>query len=293
MKKRYYSLLLLLPLIIFSCGKELSVETGALPGDSTGTGNPARNSCLLAKIVQADPASGKAQLAFVSGFNSNNQVVTHDVIDSTSNSIINNFSLSYPTGRIQIDAVQYFVVNSDGRISEFHGYEYPDDNTSERFTVRYTYNANGQMVLRTEAYDTLPGVVQYQMKFTYSGGNVTKEEYEGKVGSAFVKIADINFTYDESKTVKSFLYLPGIAPEISLFQTAVNAGVNNANPVTRIVTATYNPATSTVVNTFTTNFTNYVINANNYVQSFDVTGNDYVAGGISAGSRYRLYYNCF
>ena len=291
MKRRYYSLLLLLPVLILSCGKEVSLETGAKPGDSTGT--PISNNCILAKIVQADQATGKAEIAFVSGFNSENKVVTHDVIDSGSNVIINSFSLSYPTGRVQIDAEQYFVVNADGRVSEFHGYEYPDDNTTEKFTVRYTYNAAGQMTLRTETYDTLPGVVQYQMRFTYSGGNLTKEEYEGNTGRSFVKIADISFTYDASKTVKSFLYLQGIAPEISLFQTAINAGVNNTNPVSRIVTSTYNPTTGAVINSFTTNFSNYVINSNNYVQSFDVSGNDYVAGGITAGSKYRLSYNCF
>ena len=291
MKRRYYSLLLLLPVIMFSCGKEMSLETGRKPGDSAIA--PGANNCILGQIVQADLATGKAEIAFNSSFNSEHKVVTHEVVDSGSSVILNSFSLSYPTGRIQLDAEQYFVLNSDGRVSEFHGYEYPDDNTSEKFIVRYTYNAAGQMVLRTETYDTLPGIVQYQMRFTYANGNLIKEEYEGKALSNFVKIADINFTYDESKTVKSFLYLQGISPEISLFQTAINAGLNNTNPVSRIVTSTYNPATGAVINAFTTNFSNYVINPSNYVQSFDVSGNDYVAGGIAAGSKYRLSYNCF
>lgn len=291
MKRRYYSLFLLLPVIMISCGKEVSLETGALPGDTTTT--PVTNTCDLMKIVQADLTSGRAQVAFVSAFNSEHKVVNLDVIDSSSNSIESSFAISYPTGRIQIDVDQYFVVNSDGRVSEFHGYEFPDDRTSERFTVNYTYNAAGQMTLRTETYDSLPNVVLYQMKFTYTGGNMIREDIEARAGINFVKLADVTFSYDGTKAVKSFIYLHGYTPEIGLFQTAINAGVNNTNAVSRAVTALYNPATGAVTNTTTTNFGNYVIDSRNYVQSFDVTGDDYVLGGIATRSKYRLAYNCY
>lgn len=289
MKRKYLSLLLVLPVIMFSCGKELSVETGKLPGDSTA---PVTTNCSLAKIVEVNQATSKAGFSFVSSFNSENKVVTLDVIDSAANLIYGSFGLSYPAGRIQVDADQYFVVGSDGRVTEFHGYETPADNTSERFVVKYAYNSAGQLALRTEAYDTLPNVVQFQMKYTYSNGNLVKEDIEAFGGANFVKLADIAYSYDASKPVKNFLTINGVAPEIFMFQTAINTGVKNTNALTRAVTTRYQPTNGAVVDAVTTNFGNYVIDSKSYVQSFDVTGADFVAG-LSAGYRYRLGYNCY
>ena len=289
MKRFYFSLLVLLPVFFLSCQKEVSLETGSLPGDSS---NSATNTCDLAKMVEADSATGKGEYAYISSFNSNHKVVNFELVDSSSNAIDGSFALTYPTGRIQLDPEQYFLIGTDGKITEFHGYEYPGYKQGEKFVVKYTYNTAGQLTLRTETYDSLPGKVLYQMKFTYSGGNLTKETIEGLDVGGFVKLAELTYTYDASKTVKNFIYIYGLAPEISTFQAAINAGVNNANPVSRIVSMYYDPS-SGATQSVTTNLGNYVIDPKGYVQSFTVSGADFALAGLLSRKRYKLSYNCY
>lgn len=294
MKRFFYALIILIPVIIFSCQKELSLETGRLPGDTTSTTPPTTNTCKLAKVVEADRATDLADYAYISSFNTAHQVVNLDFVDSVNYTIDKSFSLTYPAGKIQVDPSQYFVVGSDGKITEFHGYELPVEGSGQKFTVKYTYNTSGQMVLRTETYDTLPGIVLYQMKFTYSGNNLAKEEIEARISAtSFLKLAEILYTYDGSKTVKNFLYLQGLTPEISAFQTAIDAGTNNTNPVTKTVVNFINPTTNTVDSSLTSNFVNYVIDSKNYVQSFDVTGDDFYLAALYATRRYKLSYSCY
>ena len=280
-KKSYF--LLVLVFVLSSCLKELSLENNGKP--------VATQNCKIQKLIQADPNTGNSEYAYISTYDSSNLTLNIQLIDSSVNTIDAYFPISYSTGKVQVDADQFFLVGSDGRVTQFHGYEYPEDNTSQMLTAKYTYNSAGQLVKRTEEYDTLPGVVTFQMDYIYSSNNLIRADISYNLGAAFAKIAEVTYEYDASKTIKNFLFLHALGRELSYFQTAVNAGTNSTNPVNKATVEVLDPNTGGT-NTFVTNFVNYSINSNNYVESFELTGDDFDVAGLNSGKRYILDYSC-
>ena len=289
--KRWYFLLMPLFLLTLSCQRELSFEAGNRPVDSV-TVPPVNTTCLLEKINETLPATGVSTYTYISSFDTDHKVARIQVVDSSNTAVYGTFAITYPTGRVQVGADQYFVTTADGKISEFHGLEDPENLIGPRITVKYSYNAAGQLILRTQAYETAPTVNLYQMKFTYSGNNLTREIVEFFNGNGYSAYAQIDYTPDATKSVKNFMYLYGGSPELITFQTAVNAGTKNANAVSKIVVTITDPATGAKTVT-TSNFTNYIIDSKSYVQSFQITGDDFNAGGLFAGKKYSLSYSCY
>lgn len=276
--------------VLFSCQRELSFETGNLPVDSVTV--PPDNTCVLEKVNETVAATGVSTYTYLSTFDASHKVARIRVVDSLNTAVYGDFAISHPAGRIQIGADQFFITNTDGRISEFHGFEDPENSIGNKIVVKYTYNTTGQLVSRNQAYDSLPAVNILQMKFTYTSNNLSRETVEFFNGTGYTTYADAVYSYDASKAVKNFLYVYGASPELITFQSAINAGVKNANALSRVVVTITDPATG-VKTTTTSNFTNYIIDSKNYVQSFQVTGDDFNAGGLFAGMKYLLSYSCY
>ncbi len=292
MKRYFYLMLMMVPVFLVSCQKEISLETGGRPGDSTTS--PTTNDCKLANIIEYDKTTGKSTYAYLTTFNSDHKLTVLDAVDSSAGVIYSSFALTYPTGKIQLDAKQFFVTGSDGKVTEFHGFQDPENKLGYRIIAKYTYNASGQLTLKTIAYDSLPNATVLQYKFTYSGGNLVKQDVEGFYLGSFVRFSTADFTYDATKTVKKFLYVYGGSPELNLFQPAIISGTENTNPVTKIVVSDVNFLQgNTLTVSSTTNFSNYVIDSRGYVQSFEVTGDDYNEGNLYSDKRYRLTYHCY
>ncbi|MEO6916647.1 MAG: hypothetical protein ABI151_14345, partial [Chitinophagaceae bacterium] len=239
MKRSFYLLLLLVPVMMMSCQKEISLETGALPGDSTMT-PPGTSNCQLSDFLEYDQVSGLNTYAYISTFNAEHKLVNLDVLDSSSGAMYGSFPFSYPAGKIQVDPQQYFVTGTDGKITEFHGYQDPENKLGSKVTAKYTYNAGGQLALKTLSFDSIPNMVALQYKFTYTGGNLVKQDVEFNKQGVFVRFKTADLTYDASKTVKSFINLYGGCPELIAFQTGITAGLNNVNPITKAVVSDVN-----------------------------------------------------
>ncbi|MEJ7737696.1 MAG: hypothetical protein WKF97_09740 [Chitinophagaceae bacterium] len=288
MKTLTYSAYLLISLVFFiSCKKEYSSETGTLPVIDT-----LRNNCKLKELIEKDAVSGRAEYAYISTYNSSNVVSRIVLFDSINNVTDNSFPVSYPANRVQIDANQYFLTAADGKVTEFHGYEYPNDPSSSKITAKYSYNALNQLSQRTEENDSFPGRVTFHMDYTYTNNNLTKAVASVFNGIGFQVVAEITYEYDASKTVKNFLFLHALAPDIIYFQTAIKAGLNSVNAIRKATLKFTDPLTGIQI-TRTSNFTNFIIDAKNFVKSFDLTGDDFDVAGLYAGQRYVLNYFCF
>lgn len=276
-------------LAVVSCQKEYSLETGGVANrDSTGTTG---NNCRIQQLIESDKATSDAEYAYISTYDASKKVTMIKWVDSTVNTTDNIFPVSYPAGRVQVDADQYFITGADGKVTEFYGYEFPEDDSSEKFKVKYTYNAAGQLVKRTEEYDSLPGIVLFQMDYTYTGANLTRAELKFNTGTSLIRVGVTNYEYDAGKTVKNFLFLNSLAPELQIFQNAINTGTSSINPVVKITSIYTDPSNGTSL-TFVSNFTNYSIDANNYVKSFELTGDDFEEANLNAGKKYNLIYTC-
>jgi YD repeat-containing protein len=131
------------------------------------------------------------------------------------------FNFTYTTGKITVDAAknQYFVVGTDGKVTEYWGYSDPAYDTTAKIVVKYTYNGAGQLIKRTEAEQATPTTVDFVYDYTYTNGNLTKVTV--KDGTTAALLADVVYQYATAEPVKNFLALYPASFEIMYFQQAI------------------------------------------------------------------------
>jgi len=277
--------------VIDSSGAVVTVTEGKFSARISSNGsNPGPNpsDCRISNVASYELTSGNKMGAIASYFNAQGQVTKTEVIDSTSQTsgtVTNTFNLTYTATQIKLDADQYFTLDGSGRISSYHGYFDPTDNTSPALVIDYTYDANGYLVKAEAGLAAFPSLKIAKSDYTWSGGNLT----EVKVTDNIVgNTTTVQYEYDLTKEAKGFLaFHPN--PEILLFQNAINYGKNSKNlPVKSTRTDADSGGTPTGPST-TAEFKNYVFDANNYVLSFDVTGEESVYG---AAVKHVLSYQC-
>ncbi len=223
--------------------------------------------CLVSDLAFYDYATNIPFGSIRSTYNASKVVTNIQFIDSVNAVVLNNWNISYPAGRVQIDAVQYFVLDANSRIIEFHGYGDPSDNTSAQFITKYTYDANGYMNGYTSAYADTPNVTVWRGVLQWTNGNLIKLTEDDPSAPGSVRY-ETSYDY-YATTVKNFIYtLP--LPEITLFQAAINAGKKPLNGLKTETIRAINPSNGNVIDTQVTNYDNYVIDPapNQYVRSF-------------------------
>ena len=223
-----------------------------------------------------------------STYNTSNVVTNIKLIDSSSGGAIDNdFNISYPTGKVQIDANQYFLLDGTGRVTEFHGYEDPSDNTQPKVIIKYTYDASGYMNQYTLEYVDTPAQIKYKGVMEYTNGNLTKITENDPSRPTSLRY-ETTYDFYSSPVKNSIYFLP--LPEITYFQTAINAGKNSLNALKTETYKSIDPGSGTTTTISITNYDNYNIDPapNPYVRNFRAT---------SVGDPYSLKivlsYKCF
>jgi hypothetical protein len=250
----------------------------------TTTPPPAPTNCKISNIGYFEIGGG-GYASLTSTFNASNVVNKVQLIDSSnSNAVLIGFNLTYATNRVNIDNQQYFITDANGRISEFHGYFDADPTVIPlKMIIRYSFDANGYMQKAAYWSDTIPSQQIFEINYTWTSGNLTK----AVISSAGVsdKI-EYTYQYDANKTVKNFLaFFPAL--EILYNQSAINFGKNSANAVIKSTIVSTQGGTTITENS---DYIDYVIDANNYVKSFILTGNGSI---YYPDTKYVLTYKCF
>ncbi|MFT3826913.1 MAG: hypothetical protein QM731_23520 [Chitinophagaceae bacterium] len=249
------------------------------PGGGTTTSN-----CRVSNIAYYDISSNSALAAITSYYNSSNQVNKIQLIDSTTLSVDQEYNLTYPSGRINLDSKQYFTLNSDGKIKEFHGYLEPTDNTMPEVVMAYTYNSSGYLTQSTIALATLPTLPVITSTYAWTSGNLTSvtSTVTGTPEKTVVK-----YEYDAAVAAKDFV---SIFPssELIIFQSAIDCGKAPANLVKKVTIENYN-ASGTLTSTSTSNFASFTFDTNGRVKTFNITGDGSI---YSSDVKYALSYKC-
>lgn len=249
--------------------------------------------CKIEKIWETSLVDGKAEFSYISTYTAA-LVSNVTVWDSAGSDFGGVFPITRPTGtKVQVDANQYFNLDATGKITEFHGFDDITSDTTAKVTIKYTFNAAGQMTKRAYQSDSMPGFDFLVTEYTYTGSNLTRALIKIDTGTGKLNLADITYTYDLTKTIKNHPTLHPFATELFFFQTAVNVGTTSVNPLTQVVSKIYDITKGTLGGTFTGTFTNYVIDANNYVTSFNVGGDGYDIGLLYTGYKYNVKHKCF
>jgi hypothetical protein len=248
--------------------------------------------CFITSEAEFDAATNARDLTNTSTY-TGNLVTRVELIDSSSVPpiISNTFNITRPAGKVQVDPTQFFDTDGSGRVIRYTGLLNPDDNFTNDVVINYTYNAAGYLTKSTYADAAAPAIPLLQIDYTYNGAN--------NVTSAIVKNAltnakqfEFTYAYNTSLAPKNFRpMLP--EDQFTVFHTAINCGKFSTNAVSQIVVKEYDAGGVTVVSTTTTNFDTYVLDANNYVKSVVVSGDDLSFMRLYSGWKYVYSYKCF
>jgi hypothetical protein len=250
----------------------------------TPTTPPLLGICKISNIGHIYIPSGFAFAGLKSTFNSSNKVTRVQYVDSSTLKSELDFPITYSGTRVNIDADQYFDLDANGRIKTFSGY-FDADTSTQKVIINYTFDAAGYLQKASYAVPSAPSVVQYEVVYTWTNGNLTRVA-SNVVGS--LQKDQIDYEYDASKTAKENICLfPNF--EIYYVQSAINYGKNSSNVATKSTYTVYNAA-GTIEQSDVATFTNYVIDAQNYVKSFDLKGKGTV---FHTETRYVLSYKCY
>ncbi|MDF2187286.1 DUF4595 domain-containing protein [Paraflavitalea sp. CAU 1676] len=275
--------------VLDTTGAVVTVTDGKFAAKFTSTTpGPVPTGCRISNVASYELTNGDKIGAITSYFNSQEQVIKTEVIDSTaqtSGTVTNTFNITYSPTQIKVDTDQYFTLDGSGRISSFHGYFDPSDNSSPALVIDYTYDANGYMVKAEAGLQAFPALKIAKSEYTWTNGNLTQVKItDNIVGNA----TTVTYEYDLTEEGNVFLaFHPN--PEILMFQNAINYGKNSVNvPVKSTRTDTDSGGTPTGPST-TAEFINYEFDANHNVTSFEATGQESVYG---VDVKHVLTYRC-
>ena len=274
--------------VIDSLGQVSTITNGKFSAVlNRNPGNPVQGVCKLQNLGFFDLTTGLSFASISNTFNSANIVTNVQFYDSATGNVLENFDLVYSTNRIDIDTAQYFELDATGRVAAFYGYVDAEVNAGyPRVIIRYTYDGNGYMTKASYSLPVAPAVTVQEINFTWTNGNLTKSVISAP-GS--LEKVEVDYEYDLSKAPKEFICLfPNY--EVVYLQSAINYGRNSTNVLSRSRVTNYDATTGAPTATTEATYENYVIDADNYVKSFDIRGD----GGLLPGdTKYVLSYNCF
>ncbi|RYY30170.1 MAG: hypothetical protein EOO04_05445 [Chitinophagaceae bacterium] len=274
--------------VIDSTGQAKTITNGTFSAAlNRNPGNPGQGVCKLQNLGFFDLTTGLSFASISNQYNSANLITKVQFYDSANNRPFESFDLVYSTNRIDIDTAQYFELDANGRVTAFHGYVDAEVNAGyPKVIIRYTYDGNGYMTKASYALPVAPAITVQEINYTWTNGNLTKSVIS--TPNSLEKV-EVDYEYDLTKAPKEFLCLfPNY--EIVYMQSAIDYGRNSTNVLTRSRVTNYDATTGAPTATTDATYENYVIDAENYVRSFDIRGN----GGLLPGdTKYVLSYNCF
>lgn len=261
-------------------GKFTTAIRGSTPTPPTSTAE-----CKISRLGFTEINSGISYAAINATFNPANTVTNVVFYDSINQLNLQSYTINYQQGKVYLDADQYFELDANGRISNFHGYiDANNDPQAEKVIITYTFDADGYMVNAAYAAEIAPTVTFQEILFKWTGGNLTKMTIQRPGVTARI---EVDYEYDVSKTPKSFLsFFPNY--ELVYMQSALDMGKLSTNLLSASKITSFDD-NGTVEETESATYENHVMDADGYVQSFEVRG---IGTIMQADTKYTLSYHC-
>jgi hypothetical protein len=246
--------------------------------------------CIVSGIAQRN-SGNKAEFALSIGYNASLAATNINIFDSTANSSLFNATLTYAgTDSIRIDQYQYMKLDASKRVTVFvTKSDLNDIPNSDNYRYEYGYDIDGYLVTKNLFLNgsTKPG---YTTSYSYSNGLLTGCVMKTG-GSSGLKILEATLSYDATQSPKTMLYCFPDGFESYFYSVALNFGRRPANPLSQVVTKIYNPSNAALIDTWTTNYSGYILDANGYISSCTVSG-DHQQGMAALYGKTYLSYQC-
>lgn len=291
MKNKLLKIILLLVVVLaISCGKNSDTPTPTpTPTPPTPT-PPTPKTCIFAGINQLNTGN-KSEFALSIQYDGSLNPIKFNLFDSAANLRLLNATLTYVTAdSIRLDAYQYFKLDASKRVIGFVTKEdMTDPKNSDTYRYEYKYSTDGYLVTKNLYINGSSSPV-YSTNYSYTNGLLVSCLMTA-VSSGNKKVLESTLAYDASLSPKTMIYTFPDGFESCLYSTAMNFGIRPAKPLTQMITKIYDPASGTLLDTWTTNFSGYAIDSNGYLSNGTATG-DQQQGLISLYGKTSFLYQC-
>jgi hypothetical protein len=282
-----YTLIILVAFL--SCSKGNDTPTG---GGNNGGGSSSNKdtNCVITTISQVNSGAG-TESSLSAFYNSNYDLTKLTIYDSVHKAENFEASFSYVTAdSVRIDAYRYLLLDANKRVIRFvTKADMSNAAQADNYVFEYTYNATGYLVTKKLFIN---GSTKANFSTTY---NYTNNQLTGCImttpSSGSLKVLEATLSYDNSVNIKNWIYAFPDAMEGYQYLTVLNFGNRTANPLKRVVTKIYDPRSGSLIDTWTTDYGNYKIDANGYVLSGEATG-DLQQGIATFYGKTDFYYAC-
>lgn len=200
-------------------------------------------------------------------------------------------NLNYITAdSIRIDAYQYLLLDTNKRVICFATKSNMANPThSDVYVFKYAYNSEGYLATK-ELFINGSASANLSTAYSYVDGSLT-ECVMTAPSAGNLKVLESSLSYDNSLTIKNWIYTFPDATEGNPYTSTLNFGTRAVHPLRQVVTRIYNPVTGNLIDTWTTNYGNYRLDKHGYVLSGQATG-DLQQGIAAFYGKTNFYYSC-
>ncbi|MFO0448569.1 MAG: hypothetical protein ACK52I_07885 [Pseudomonadota bacterium] len=256
-------------LLILGCGK--SGDTPAPTPPTPPTPPPTPKTCIISSISQQNSGS-KSEFSLNIQYDGNLNPIKIGVYDSSLNVKLLDANLTYVTSdSVRLDPYQYFKLDASKRVVVFVTKEDIKVPTlSDNYRFEYKYSSDGYLTTKL-LFINGSNTPQYTTDYSYSNGLLVSCSMTASTAGN-KKVLESTLTYDATLSPKTMIYTFPDGFESSLYSAALNFGIRPSKPLTKVVTKIYDPVTSNLLDTWTTNYSGYNIDSNGYLSNGLSTG---------------------
>ena len=284
----YITVLFFIMMALTGCSKE--DNTPVTPPPPPPPPPPVATTCILTGVSQVNSGS-KSEATLTASYDNSYNVTRLVIYDSTSNIKRFDASLNYITAdSVSIDNWQYFKLDASKRVILFvTKSDMTNPATADDYRFEYSYNAAGYLETKS-LYINGSKAANFKTVYTYTNNQLTKAVMTA-VSSGNLKVLESDLSYNNTVTIKPWMYIFPDAIEGYMYFTVLNFGNRPTNPPQQVVTKIYNTSTGAILDTWTTNYSGYRVDANGYL-TYGVAGGDMQQGIASFYGKTNFYYQC-
>lgn len=251
---------------------------------------PVATICIISGISQVNSGS-KSEAALTANYDGNYNVTRLSIYDSINNIKRFDASLNYITSdSIRIDGYQYLRLDAGKRVILFvTKSDMANPATADDYRFEYSYNAQGYLETKN-LFINGSKLPNFKSVYTYTNNLLTKCVMTA-VSSGNIKVLESDLTYITSTTVKGWIYTFPDAIEGYMYFTVLNFGNRPINPLQQVVTKIYNTTTGAILDTWSTNYSGYKVDANGYL-TYGIASGDMQQGMAMFYGKTNFYYQC-
>jgi hypothetical protein len=289
LKKSFFSHFIVIISALLACGKNTDAPT--TPANTgSGTNNNEGVNCVMTSISQVNSGSS-SESSLSATYNSNYQVTKLTVYDSTDKAKSFEANFKYVTAdSVRISPFQYILLDGNKRVTRFvTKSDISDPEHADDYVFEYTYNADGYLETKN-CFINGSAKANFSTTYSYTNQQLTSCLMTIPIAGN-LKVLEATLAYGNQSNIKSWIYTFPDAMEGYPFSTMLNFGKHVAHPLNRVVTKIYDPQAQNLIDTWTTNYANYIIDINGYILSGEATG-DLQQGIASFYGKTNFYYAC-